>query len=152
MLTFEVSAVSPAEFSLVCRPLWGPGLGFFPDLKAFKTALVVSGVRSSCCRVKRVVRVTGMTTTHIEVIINHHHGCIAASSLAFHLNNSEFSVLCRFSSLDSAEVVADGLQDISRAAKHARRSCANLDKVFTNRFSGAAVRGWQRGSTTKVTG
>lgn len=45
--TFDVKAVSPAEFSLVCRPLCGPGLGFSPLTNASRILLVVSGVKSS---------------------------------------------------------------------------------------------------------
>jgi hypothetical protein len=46
-LTLEVSAVMPAEFSLVRRPLWGPGFGFSPRAKALMIFLVVAGVKSS---------------------------------------------------------------------------------------------------------
>jgi hypothetical protein len=46
-LTFVVKVVRPAEFSLVCRPLWGPGLGFSPLAKASRIVLVDSGVKSS---------------------------------------------------------------------------------------------------------
>ena len=45
--TLDVRDVSPAEFSLVCRPLCGPGLGFSFFLKASRSRRVVSGVRSS---------------------------------------------------------------------------------------------------------
>jgi len=47
-LTFDVSAVNPAEFSEVSRPDWGPGFGFVPFENASKIAFVVVGVRSSC--------------------------------------------------------------------------------------------------------
>lgn len=46
-LTFDVSEVSPAEFSLVFRPDCGPGFGFWPFANASKTFLVVAGVKSS---------------------------------------------------------------------------------------------------------
>ena len=45
--TLLVNDVSPAEFSLVCRPLCGPGFGFSPLAKASRIFRVVSGVRSS---------------------------------------------------------------------------------------------------------
>lgn len=46
-LTFDVSEVSPAEFSLVFRPLCGPGFGFWPFANASRIFFVVAGVRSS---------------------------------------------------------------------------------------------------------
>lgn len=50
---FDVSAVRAAEFSLVWRPLWGPGLGFCPFPNAFKTFFVVSTVKSSWLSMSR---------------------------------------------------------------------------------------------------
>ena len=48
--TLDVSAVNPAEFSLVWRSLCGPGFGFCPFENAFNIFFVVSAVRSSCGR------------------------------------------------------------------------------------------------------
>ena len=45
--TLDVSAVNPAEFSLVWRPLCGPGFGFCPFKNASNIFFVVSAVRSS---------------------------------------------------------------------------------------------------------
>lgn len=45
--TLDASAVNPAEFSLVWRPLCGPGSGFCPFENASSIFFVVSAVRSS---------------------------------------------------------------------------------------------------------
>jgi hypothetical protein len=47
VLTCDVRAVIPVEFSLVCRPLCGPGLGFSPFENASNNFFVDAGVKSS---------------------------------------------------------------------------------------------------------
>ena len=51
--TFDARAVRPAAFSLVCRPLCGPCLGFSPLAKASRIFLVVSGVKSSYIKISK---------------------------------------------------------------------------------------------------
>lgn len=68
--------------------------------------------------------------THVEVISNDQHRCIAAGTLAFDFNHSELSVLCRLSGLDTTEVLADGVENIVRSAQHAGCCRADLDKVL----------------------
>ena len=65
--TFDLSAVSPAEFSAVCLPLCGPTVGFDPARKASNTFLVVSGVRSSCLEVRVII-----SSTECHIRRNHH--------------------------------------------------------------------------------
>jgi hypothetical protein len=45
--TFEVSVVSPAEFSLVCLPLCGPTFGLPPFASSSSTFFIVPTVKSS---------------------------------------------------------------------------------------------------------
>jgi hypothetical protein len=74
-------------------------------------------------------------STNIEIISNAHHWCIAASTLAFHLNESKFAILGRLSRLDSTKVLLDGIEDVGRAVQHAGCCRANLDKVLADRFA-----------------
>lgn len=78
--------------------------------------------------------VDNYNTTYVEVITNDQHWCVTASTLALDLNDGELAVCCRLTGLNSAEVLADGVQDIGRTLEHARRSSADLDKVLTNRL------------------
>ena len=138
MRTFSVSAVRPAEFSDVCRPLCGPGLGFSPFLNAASTLRVVSEVRSSCVPVQSCQGPSTSTKTdrgtHIEVVANNHHWRITARALTLDLDDSELAVLGRLARLDTAELGTDGVENVVRAAEHAGRGCAYLDEVLTDRF------------------
>lgn len=131
--TLLVSAVRPAEFSLVCRPLCGPGLGFSPLAKASRIALVVSGVRSSCAFIRAVNTLNSATC--IEIVVDGHHRCIAACALTFHFNNGELPVFGCLAGFQSAEVGTGSIQNLGGAPQHTRRRCADLHKIGTYRFS-----------------
>ena len=73
--------------------------------------------------------------TYVEVIADDHHGRVAARALALNLDDGELAVLGSVPGLDATELGADGVQDVVRATKHARRRCANLDKVLSNGFT-----------------
>ena len=72
--------------------------------------------------------------THIKTIPDDHHWCITASTLAFHLNNRELSVLCRLARFDTSDTLTDGVKNIVSASQHAWGRSAHLHKVLTNRF------------------
>lgn len=136
MHTLDVSDVKPAEFSEVWRPLCGPGFGFVPFAKAFRICLVLSGVRSSY-RGGQKAGTTRKSLTHVEIIANNDHGSVTASTLAFDLNHGELSVLGGFAGMYSAQVTTDRIQDFRGPSQHARRSGADLYKVFADGFPGA---------------
>ena len=72
---------------------------------------------------------------HIKVVVHDHHWRIATSTLAFHLDHGELTVLRRFPRLNSTQVTAHGVEDIRRTTKHARRRGAHLHKIFANGFA-----------------
>jgi hypothetical protein len=73
--------------------------------------------------------------TCIKIITNDHHWCITACSLALNLDDGELSILGRLAWLNSANMFADRGQNVCGAAQHARRCCANLDKIRANWIS-----------------
>jgi len=70
----------------------------------------------------------------IKVIADNHHWCVTASTLAFHLNDSELSVLCRLTGFDVSDLFTDRVEDVVRASQHAGGRSADLHKVLTDRF------------------
>lgn len=73
--------------------------------------------------------------THVEIVVDSHHRCIAACALAFDLNHGEFAVLGGVPNVNAAEVLRDGIQDVGRPAKHARCCRAHLHKVLAYRLT-----------------
>ena len=73
--------------------------------------------------------------THIEVVADSHHGCITARALALDLDDGELAILGRLSRLYAAQVAADGVEDVVRAAEHAGSSSADLHKMLTDWFT-----------------
>lgn len=70
----------------------------------------------------------------IKVIIDCHHWSITTSSLTFNFYDREFAVLRGLANLDPAKVITNSLDNIGRAAKHARSCSADLDEVLANGF------------------
>jgi hypothetical protein len=70
--------------------------------------------------------------THIEIVVDGHHGRIATSALTLDLNHGELAILRRFSGLNPAKVAAHRFQDFGGAAEHAWRRGAHLHKVLAN--------------------
>ena len=138
MRTFSVSAVRPAEFSDVCRPLCGPGLGFSPFLNAASTLRVVSEVRSSYIPVRSCQGPSTSTKTdrgtYIEVVANNHHWRITARALTLDLDDSELAILGGLSRLNAAQLRTDGVEDLVCAVERARSCGANLDEMFADGF------------------
>lgn len=139
--TLDASAVRPAEFSLVYRPLCGPGLGFSPFAKASKILRVVSGVRSSYKRQAHQHShstgsrgKSGLRKTNVEVIVHREHRCVAARPEALHFNQCELGVLGRRADVDVPEVLLTGLEDLVASHEHARGGRADLDEVGADRF------------------
>ena len=112
-------------------------MGFSPFLNASSTLRVVSAVRSSCTDspVTRGERRAERKETHVEVVPDDEHGRVAARALALDLDDGELAVLGRLAGLDAAELGADGVEDVVRAAEHARRRGADLHEVFADGFS-----------------
>jgi hypothetical protein len=133
-LTFDVSEVSPAEFSLVFRPLCGPGFGFCPFAKASRTFFVVAGVRSSCTQFSpRHAR--SRKTTNIKIVVHNHHRCITASTLALNFNDGEFTVTCRGSWCYSTQLTANRAQNLRGTPQHAWCGGTNLHEVLPDWFT-----------------
>ena len=113
-------------------------------MNALRTAFVVSGVRSSYTSAGGQYVFTGVRIphihrpTHIEIVSNDEHRRITTRALALDLDDGELAVLGRLAGLDAAELGADGVEDVVRAAEHARRRRADLDKVFAYRFAANA--------------
>lgn len=72
---------------------------------------------------------------HVEIVVHDYHWCVATSTLAFHLDNGELSVLRRFPGLNSAQVAAHRVEDVCRTTQHAGRRGAHLHEVFANWFA-----------------
>jgi len=137
--TLNVSAVNPAEFSLVRRPLCGPGFGFCPFANASNIFFVVSAVRSSCGGGRSETnKDSTMVTAHIEVIADDQHWSITTRPLAFDFNNSELPVPGCLTRLDSTQSITNGVQDLCRTAQHARRCGADLNEMFSDGLTDAA--------------
>ena len=79
--------------------------------------------------------VNALGETYVEVVADDHHGRVTAGALALDLDDGELAVLGRLARLDAAQLGADGVEDLVRAAEHARRRRAHLDEVLTDGFT-----------------
>lgn len=86
--------------------------------------------------------------TYVEIVTNNQHWRIAARALALDFDDGELAVLRRLARLDAAEVLADGVEDVVRAAQHARRRRAHLHKVLADRLPAAQTRARQTARRT----
>jgi hypothetical protein len=77
--------------------------------------------------------------THIEIIVHSHHGRIAASTLAFHLYNSEFSVFSGLTRVKATEMLSDGIKDFRGSLKHTGCRGADLHKIGPYWLSGNSI-------------
>jgi len=68
----------------------------------------------------------------VEVISDDHHRSIATCSLTLDLDNGELAVLGCLTRFDSAQCVANSIQNLRRTAQHARRCGADLNEMFSN--------------------
>ena len=91
--------------------------------------LLIMGPRCQLCPNRALLK------THVEVISNHKHRRIAASTLAFDLYYGKFAVLRCLARLDATEVLANSVEDIICSTQHARGGCANLHEVLSYRFA-----------------
>jgi len=71
----------------------------------------------------------------IKIVADDKHWSITASTLTLDLDDSELSILGCLSWFDATRVLTDSVKYLSRSTKHAWRSCADLDKMFADRFS-----------------
>lgn len=77
------------------------------------TFFVDAGVRSSCNLVNVThIAIVQTRNTHIKVISDDHHRCIAAGTLAFDLNNGKRPVRGRLARFYSIQLFADRVQDV----------------------------------------
>lgn len=87
--------------------------------------------------------------THVEIVPDNHHGRVAARALALDLDDGELSVLGGLAGLDAAEMAADGVEDVVRAAEHARCRRADLHEVLADWLPAHRVwihnRAWREG-------
>lgn len=133
--TFEASAVKPAAFSLVWRPLCGPGFGFWPLAKASRIFLVVSEVRSSYISELADNSSEGIIGTNIEIITHNQHRRIAACALTLNLYDGELAIFGCLSGVDTTEMFTHSVQDLRRAPEHAWGCRTYLNKMLANRLS-----------------
>ena len=75
-----------------------------------------------------------MGEAYVEVVPDDEHGRVAARALALDLDDGELAVLGRVPRLNPAELLADGVEDVVRAAEHARGGGTHLNKVLTDGF------------------
>ena len=75
-----------------------------------------------------------MLMTHVKVVVDNQHGCIATSTLALDFNDGELVIFGRPPRFDPTKMCADCIQNLRRPTQHARRRGTHLHKVVADRL------------------
>lgn len=121
----------------------GASLGFLARLERIENLLGCRGCKILLHGQRFVFNASAKRQkwhTHVEVIVHDHHWRIATRPLAFDLDDCELAVLRCVARFDAAQVLADGVKDVVRAAQHARCCRAHLDKVLADGLAAFSAR------------